>query len=162
MLAGASVIPFGALAAPREPVTSAVVLTHAVQAAARAVLPRETFFLTCSSCPAESASAAAIHVVTDTAVLTGTCQEAVGAILSLGTHLLTAGSHLARRTGTLASPWVALTLTACTELGAVLPESIFRASFTTVGSNETRRAITSSRHGVAVASIHAFTGFLAV
>lgn len=43
MLAGASVIPFGALAAPREPVTSAVVLTHAVQAAARAVLPRETF-----------------------------------------------------------------------------------------------------------------------
>lgn len=35
-------------------------------------------------------------------------------------------------------------------------------TFTTVGSNETRRAITSSRHWVAMASIHAFTGFLAV
>lgn len=43
--------------------------------------------------------------------------------------LLTAGSRLARRTGTLASPWVTLTLTACTKLGAVFPESIFRASW---------------------------------
>lgn len=35
-------------------------------------------------------------------------------------------------------------------------------TFTAVGSNETRRTITSSWHGVAVASIHAFTGLLAV
>ena len=43
--------------------------------------------------------------------------------------LLTAGSHLAGRTGTLASPWVTLTFTTCTEQGAVLPVSVFRASW---------------------------------
>lgn len=43
--------------------------------------------------------------------------------------LLTAGSHLAGRTGTLASLWVTLTFTTCTEQGAVLPVSVFRASW---------------------------------
>lgn len=43
--------------------------------------------------------------------------------------LLTARSHLARRTGTAASPWVTLTFTTCTKQGAVFPVSIFWASW---------------------------------
>lgn len=51
------------------------------------LLPKEDItFLARFSCPAESTSAAAIHVVTDSIVLTAARQAAAGAEPSLGTH----------------------------------------------------------------------------
>lgn len=162
VLTGVAVETLGASAAACEPVTGAIVLAQAVQGAASPILSRETFFLTGSSCPAEPTGAVAIHVVTDATILTGTCQMAVGAILSLGTHLLTGRSCVARGTGALASPWITLAFATGTDLGTVLPIPALRATFAAVGSDETGSAITRSCHGVTVASVHAFTGILAV